>query len=570
MSADNTTEDKKSFAFQVGKSGGKKITADFSSMQQADKPSEKSSGNEPAGEIKRGFFASQSSGQGGGYSAQGNTNSNVSGNAGAEDGYNQRHDRNTDRSADKSSEGSEYRRQGRSYYGQNIQRTQQVPAESEGEVNLDCDILNSPDFETFHINDLRKKELDEIMLFLHARGVEEVEGITKEEISFSMMKIISNTPKSRIYCEGVLEILQDGFGFIRNMDFNYAPRQDDIYVSNNQIKRFSLRTGDVVGGFIRPPKIKEKFFSLVDIAAINGNPHRQIRRFKAFDDLTPIYPQQIINLEIPLEAKKSKDDYSNRIIQLISPIGKGQRALIVAPPRTGKTILMQNIAHAISYNHPEVYLIYLGIDERPEEFTEMQRTIKGEVVSSTFDESSMRHVSLAEVVIGKAKRLVEQGRDVVILLDSITRLARAYNNVTPSSGKVLSGGVDSNALQLPKKFFGAARNIENGGSLTIIATALVDTGSRMDEVIFEEFKGTGNAEIVLDRKLADRRIFPSIDVIKSGTRKEDEMIEAVQLTKMWVLRRLISSMDPVAGIEFLIKKLRETKDNKSFFDSMNS
>jgi len=426
-------------------------------------------------------------------------------------------------------------------------------------------------YETFNISDLRKKNVDEVMDFLKQRGINKVEGITREEISFSMLKILSNTPNCRIYCEGVLEIIPDGFGFIRSVDFNYAPRQDDIYVSINQIKRFCLRTGDTVGGFIMPPKnSKEKFFYLVDILAINGKPHSQIRKFKAFDDLTPIYPKQIINLEIPLDKRKPKEDFSNRVIQLVTPIGKGQRALIVAPPRTGKTILIQSIAYAINTNHPEISLFYLGIDERPEEFTEMQRTIKGEVVSSTFDETSMRHVCLAEIVIGKAKRLVEQGKDVVILLDSITRLARAYNNVTPSSGKVLSGGVDSNALQLPKKFFGAARNIEDGGSLTIIATALIESGSRMDEVIFEEFKGTGNCEIVLDRKLSDKRIFPSIDILKSGTRKEDEMIEANDLSKMWVLRKLLSSMDSVSAMEFLLRKLKETKDNKGFFTSMNN
>ncbi len=417
------------------------------------------------------------------------------------------------------------------------------------------------------MQDLRKKDVDQLMEFAKSCGIEAVDGITRQEICFSLMKMLSSSSKYRIYCEGILEVLQDGYGFLRTPDVNYSHRPDDVYVSINQIKRFCLRTGDAIGGFIRPPKSKEKFFSLVDIATVNGSPHSQVRKFKAFEDLTPIFPKELLNLEL---SSGRAGDISNRVVQLTSPIGKGQRALIVAPPRVGKTMLIQSIANAINANHPEVYLFYLGIDERPEEFTEMQRTIKGEVVSSTFDETSSRHVSLSEIVIGKAKRLVEQGRDVVILLDSITRLARAYNNVIPSSGKVLSGGVDSNALQLPKKFFGAARNIENGGSLTIIATALIDTGSRMDEVIFEEFKGTGNCEIVLDRKIADKRIFPAIDILKSGTRKEDEMVAPEVLSKMWMLRRIVSNFNTIEAVEFLIKKLRETKNNEDFFNSMNS
>jgi transcription termination factor Rho len=457
--------------------------------------------------------------------------------------------------------------QGYQSYNLNPQQDEQEEVHDEKE-DANVDYANAGQNTTvLKMQEVRKKDVDQLMEFAKGIGIESLEGITRQEICFSLLKALSGSAKYRIYCEGVLEVLNDGYGFLRTAEVNYAHRTDDVYVSINQIKRFCLRTGDTIGGFIRPPKSKEKFFSLVDISAVNGSPHSQVRKFKAFDDLTPIYPQSLLNLEV---QSGRASDINNRVIQLTSPIGKGQRALIVAPPRVGKTMLIQSIANAININHPEVSLFYLGIDERPEEFTEMQRTIKGEVVSSTFDETSARHVSLSEIVIGKAKRYVEQGKDVVILLDSITRLARAYNNVIPSSGKVLSGGVDSNALQLPKKFFGAARNIEYGGSLTIIATALIDTGSRMDEVIFEEFKGTGNCEIVLDRKIADKRIFPAIDILKSGTRKEEEMVSPEILSKMWMLRRIVSNLNTIEAIEFLIKKLRETRSNEEFFTSMNN
>jgi transcription termination factor Rho len=365
----------------------------------------------------------------------------------------------------------------------------------------------------------------------------------------------------------VIELLQDGFGFLRSPQANYLPGPDDIYVSPSQVRRFGLRTGDTVEGQIRAPKDGERYFALLKVNTINFEPPENVRHRINFDNLTPLYPEQRLKMEA--ENPKTKD-FTSRVLDLITPIGKGQRALIVAPPRTGKTMMLQNIAHSVAANHPECYLIVLLIDERPEEVTDMARSVKGEVVSSTFDEPATRHVSVAEMVIEKAKRLVEHKRDVVILLDSITRLARAYNTVVPSSGKVLTGGVDANALQRPKRFFGAARNIEDGGSLTIIATALIDTGSRMDEVIFEEFKGTGNSEIILDRKLSDKRTFPSIDITKSGTRKEELLVDKATLSKMWVLRRILMPMGVSDAMEFLLGKLKETKNNAGFFDSMNA
>jgi transcription termination factor Rho len=367
--------------------------------------------------------------------------------------------------------------------------------------------------------------------------------------------------------EGVVEVLQDGFGFLRSSDANYLAGPDDIYVSPSQIRKFTLRTGDTVEGQIRSPKDGERYFALVKVNTINFEDPEKTRHKVHFDNLTPLYPDQRLEMEIPDPTRK---DFSARVIDIVSPLGKGQRGLIVAPPRTGKTVLLQNIAHAIATNHPECFLIVLLIDERPEEVTDMQRSVKGEVVSSTFDEPATRHVQVAEMVIEKAKRLVEHGRDVIILLDSITRLGRAYNTVVPSSGKVLTGGVDANALQRPKRFFGAARNIEEGGSLTIIATALIDTGSRMDEVIFEEFKGTGNSEIILDRKVADKRVFPAIDILRSGTRKEELLVKADLLKKTYVLRRILNPMGTIDAIEFLLDKLRQTKSNSDFFDSMNA
>jgi transcription termination factor Rho len=369
-----------------------------------------------------------------------------------------------------------------------------------------------------------------------------------------------------IFGDGVLEILQDGFGFLRSPESNYLPGPDDIYVSPSQVRRFGLRTGDTVEGQIRAPKDGERYFALLKVNTINFDSPDKVRHRINFDNLTPLYPEERLNMEIEDPTKKN---FTGRIIDLVAPLGKGQRALVVAPPRTGKTVMLQNIAHSIAQNHPEVYLIVLLIDERPEEVTDMARSVRGEVVSSTFDEPAARHVQVAEMVIEKAKRLVEHKRDVVILLDSITRLARAYNTVVPSSGKVLTGGVDANALQRPKRFFGAARNIEEGGSLTIIATALIDTGSRMDEVIFEEFKGTGNSEIILDRKISDKRTFPAIDITKSGTRKEELLVDKATISKMWVLRRILMPMGVTDSVDFLLDKLKHTKSNSEFFDSMN-
>ncbi|AQT48535.1 N-terminal [Bartonella choladocola] len=416
------------------------------------------------------------------------------------------------------------------------------------------------------LQELKSKTPVELVAFAETLEVENASLMRKQELMFAILKKLA-LQDVEIIGEGVLEVLLDGFGFLRSADANYLPGPDDIYLSPSQIRRFSLKTGDTVEGPIRSPKEGERYFALLKINTINFEDPEKIRHKIHFDNLTPLYPNERLKMELNDPTNK---DMSARVIDLISPLGKGQRALIVAPPRTGKTVLLQNIAHSITANHPECFLIVLLIDERPEEVTDMQRSVKGEVVSSTFDEPASRHVQVAEMVIEKAKRLVEQGRDVVILLDSITRLGRAYNTVVPSSGKVLTGGVDANALQRPKRFFGAARNIEEGGSLTIIATALIDTGSRMDEVIFEEFKGTGNSEIVLDRKVADKRIFPAMDILKSGTRKEDLLVSRQDLQKIFVLRRILAPMGTTDAIEFLIDKLKQTKTNAEFFDSMNT
>ncbi len=416
------------------------------------------------------------------------------------------------------------------------------------------------------LQELKSKSPVDLIAFAENLEVENASVLRKQELMFAILKSLAEQD-TEIVGEGVVEVLQDGFGFLRSANANYLPGPDDIYISPSQIRRFSLKTGDTVEGPIRSPKDGERYFALLKVNTINFEDPEKIRHKSHFDNLTPLYPDERLNMEYDDPATK---DLSARVIDLVAPLGKGQRGLIVAPPRTGKTVLLQNIAHSITSNHPECYLIVLLIDERPEEVTDMQRSVKGEVVSSTFDEPATRHVQVAEMVIEKAKRLVEHGRDVVILLDSITRLGRAYNTVVPSSGKVLTGGVDANALQRPKRFFGAARNIEEGGSLTIIATALIDTGSRMDEVIFEEFKGTGNSEIVLDRKVADKRIFPSMDILKSGTRKEDLLVPKQDLQKIFVLRRILSPMGTTDAIEFLIDKLKQTKGNAEFFDSMNT
>ncbi len=416
------------------------------------------------------------------------------------------------------------------------------------------------------LQELKKKSPTELMSFAEEVDVENANTLRKQELMFAILKQLA-ARDVEITGIGVVEVLQDGFGFLRSPDANYLAGPDDIYVSPSQIRRFALRTGDTVEGQIRSPKDGERYFALLKVNQINFDDPDQIRHKVNFDNLTPLYPDEWLKLELEDPTKK---DASARVIDIVAPIGKGQRGLIVAPPRTGKTMILQNIAHAISDNHPECFLIVLLIDERPEEVTDMQRSVKGEVVSSTFDEPATRHVQVAEMVIEKAKRLVEHKRDVVILLDSITRLGRAYNTVVPSSGKVLTGGVDANALQRPKRFFGAARNIEEGGSLTIIATALIDTGSRMDEVIFEEFKGTGNSEIILDRKISDKRVFPAIDIGKSGTRKEELLVEPDQLKKMYVLRRILNPMGTMDSMEFLLDKLKQTKSNDEFFDSMQT
>ena len=416
------------------------------------------------------------------------------------------------------------------------------------------------------LQELKSKTPTDLIAFAESLEVENASVLRKQELMFAILKKLA-MQETEIVGEGVVEVLQDGFGFLRSANANYLPGPDDIYISPSQIRRFSLKTGDTVEGPIRGPKEGERYFALLKVNTVNFEDPEKIRHKIHFDNLTPLYPNERIKMEVENPTTK---DLSPRVIDLVAPLGKGQRGLIVAPPRTGKTVLLQNIAHSITANHPECYLIVLLIDERPEEVTDMQRSVKGEVVSSTFDEPASRHVQVAEMVIEKAKRLVEHGRDVVILLDSITRLGRAYNTVVPSSGKVLTGGVDAIALQRPKRFFGAARNIEEGGSLTIIATALIDTGSRMDEVIFEEFKGTGNSEIVLDRKVADKRIFPAMDILKSGTRKEDLLIARHDLQKIFVLRRILAPMGTTDAIEFLIDKLKQTKSNADFFDSMNT
>ncbi|NEV12740.1 transcription termination factor Rho [Rhizobium tropici] len=416
------------------------------------------------------------------------------------------------------------------------------------------------------LQELKNKSPTDLLAFAESLEVENASTMRKQELMFAILKELASQDVE-IIGEGVVEVLQDGFGFLRSANANYLPGPDDIYISPSQIRRFSLKTGDTVEGPIRGPKEGERYFALLKVNTINFDDPEKIRHKVHFDNLTPLYPNERFRMELDVPTSK---DLSPRVIDLVAPLGKGQRGLIVAPPRTGKTVLLQNIAHSITANHPDCYLIVLLIDERPEEVTDMQRSVRGEVISSTFDEPAVRHVQVAEMVIEKAKRLVEHGRDVVILLDSITRLGRAYNTVVPSSGKVLTGGVDANALQRPKRFFGAARNIEEGGSLTIIATALIDTGSRMDEVIFEEFKGTGNSEIVLDRKVADKRIFPAMDILKSGTRKEDLLVPRQDLQKIFVLRRILAPMGTTDAIEFLIDKLKQTKNNPDFFDSMNT
>ena len=419
-----------------------------------------------------------------------------------------------------------------------------------------------------NLQELKQKNPAELITEAEKLGIENPSTLRKQEILFAILKKLAEK-NEQITAIGVLEVLQDGFGFLRAIESNYLPGPDDIYVSPSQIRRFGLRTGDSVEGEIRGPKDAERYFALLKVNKINFDDSDKGKNKIAFDNLTPLYPNERIKLEVETAKIEKKPDNTARLIDLVSPIGKGQRSLIVSPPRAGKTIILQNIAQSITANHPECYLMVLLIDERPEEVTDMQRSVKGEVVASTFDEPASRHVAVAEMVIEKAKRLVEHKKDVVILLDSITRLGRAYNAVIPSSGKVLTGGVDANALQRPKRFFGAARNVEEGGSLTIISTALIDTGSRMDEVIFEEFKGTGNSELILDRKVADKRIYPALDITRSGTRREELLFAKDELSKMNVLRRIISPMGTMDGIEFLISKLKNTKNNSDFFDSMN-
>jgi len=419
-----------------------------------------------------------------------------------------------------------------------------------------------------NLEELKKKSPAELILQAEKLEIENPSTLRKQEILFAILKKLAQK-NEQITGGGVLEVLQDGFGFLRAIESNYLPGPDDIYVSPSQIRRFGLRTGDSIEGEIRGPKAQERYFALLKVDKINFDNPEETRNKIAFDNLTPLYPDQQLRMEVEKDKVEKKPDLTARLIDLVSPIGKGQRSLIISPPKAGKTIILQNIAHSLAQNHPECYLMVLLIDERPEEVTDMQRSVKGEVISSTFDEPASRHVAVAEMVIEKAKRLTEHKKNVVILLDSITRLGRAYNAVVPSSGKVLTGGVDANALQRPKRFFGAARNIEQGGSLTIISTALIDTGSRMDEVIFEEFKGTGNSELILDRKISDKRIFPAIDITRSGTRREELLFKNDDLLKMNVLRKILSSMGTMDAIEFLLSKLRNTKNNADFFVSMN-
>jgi transcription termination factor Rho len=418
-----------------------------------------------------------------------------------------------------------------------------------------------------NIQELKLKTSEQLISQAEELGIENASTLRKQEILFAILKKVAE--KEEITGAGVLQLLQDGFGFLRAMESNYLPGPDDIYVSPSQIRRFGLRTGDTVEGPVRAPKEGERYFALLQVSKINFEEPEKSRHKIAFDNLTPLYPDKQLVMEIEISKTEKKPDLTPRLIDLVSPIGKGQRSIIISPPKAGKTMILQSIANSIAKNYPECYLIVLLIDERPEEVTDMQRTVKGEVISSTFDEPAQRHVAVAEMVIEKAKRLTEHKKDVVILLDSITRLGRAYNAVIPSSGKVLTGGVDANALQRPKRFFGAARNIEEGGSLTIISTALIDTGSRMDEVIFEEFKGTGNSETVLDRKIADKRIYPAIDITKSGTRREELLFDKNDLQKMNVLRRIIAPMGTMDAIEFISSKLKDTKNNAEFFNSMN-
>ena len=424
-----------------------------------------------------------------------------------------------------------------------------------------------------HLSELKAKTPPELLAFAEELQVENASILRKQDIMFAILKTLADNDQA-IYGEGTLEILSDGFGYLRSPQANFLPGPDDIYVSPAQVRRFGLRTGDTVEGQIRAPKDGERYFAMLKVNSVNFDVPEALRHRINFDNLTPLYPTRRIKMEVEGSQenlpKGVQKDSTHRVIDLIAPIGMGQRALIVAPPRTGKTVMLQSIAKSITANHPDVFLMVLLIDERPEEVTDMARTVKGEVVASTFDEPATRHVQVTEMVLEKAKRLVEHKRDVVILLDSITRLGRAYNSVVPSSGKVLTGGVDANALQRPKRFFGAARNIEEGGSLTIIATALIDTGSRMDEVIFEEFKGTGNSEIILDRKLSDKRVFPAIDITKSGTRKEELLVERGTLSKMWVLRRILSPMGTQDAMEFMLDKLKYSKTNQDFFDAMNT
>ncbi len=417
-----------------------------------------------------------------------------------------------------------------------------------------------------NLQDLKSKSAQDLLIIAEGFGIENAHSLKKQDLVFALLKKAAgeNTP---LYGGGVVEILPDGFGFLRSPLSNYLAGPDDIYISPSQVRKYGFRTGDTVEAQIRAPKEGERYFAITKVNSINFDEPEKVKHRVNFDNLTPLFPTEPLRMET--FSEKGSRDYTSRVIDLVSPLGKGQRALIVAPPRTGKTVMLQTLAHAITENHPEVHLIILLIDERPEEVTDMARSVKAEVVSSTFDEPATRHIQVVEMVIEKAKRLVEHKKDVVVLLDSITRLARAYNTVIPSSGKVLTGGVDAHALQRPKRVLGAARNIEEGGSLTILATALIDTGSRMDEVIFEEFKGTGNSEIVLDRRIAEKRVFPSIDIAKSGTRKEELLVDKATLSKMWVLRRVVNPMGVVEGIEFLIDKLRETKTNKDFFNSMN-
>jgi len=423
-----------------------------------------------------------------------------------------------------------------------------------------------------HLSELKAKSPSDLLAFAESLQIENASILRKQDMMFAILKQLAENDQA-IHGDGTLEILPDGFGFLRSPQSNYLPGPDDIYVSPAQVRRFGLRTGDTVEGQIRAPKDGERYFALLKVNTVNFEPPEALRHRINFDNLTPLYPTRRLKMENPEfdnVAKGAQKDYTPRVIDLVAPIGMGQRALVVAPPRTGKTVMLQNIARSISANHPDVFLLVLLIDERPEEVTDMARTVRGEVVASTFDEPATRHVQVTEMVLEKAKRLVEHKRDVVILLDSITRLGRAYNSVVPSSGKVLTGGVDANALQRPKRFFGAARNIEEGGSLTIIATALIDTGSRMDEVIFEEFKGTGNSELILDRKLSDKRVFPAIDITKSGTRREEVLIDRATLTKMWVLRRILNPMGTQDAMEFLLDKLKYSKTNQDFFDAMNT